>query len=139
MFLFDDAIINYGELTQNDTKIIAYVMVTRQYNPLIKGCMQGMNFSFYHITAQRLKDFRVVASDFKPPAPSGYNLEHEGYRECGRWKGIPAAGKVATLKCDEKAIGRYVYIFIPGTEYLTICEAEIYGLRKLLFISLIEG
>ena len=73
-----------------------------------------------------------MASDFRPPAPSGYNLDHEGYRRCGQWNGQPPLSSANLMKCDEDAIGRYVYIYIPHTEYLTICEAEVYGLRKYI-------
>ena len=69
-------------------------------------------------------------SEYKPPAPSGYNVEHNGYWRCGQYEGTPPAAKPTTLWCDDDAIGRYLYIVTPANNYLTICEVEAYGLGK---------
>ena len=84
----------------------------------------------FGIAAQRLKDFRVALSDIKPPVSSGFNLDHLGYRRCGQYGGTPDAAKPARLDCKEDAVGRYLFVYLPGTEYLTICEVEAYGLSK---------
>ena len=32
--------------------------------------------------------------------------------------------------CDENAIGQYVYVVVPENEHMTVCEVEVFGLRK---------
>lgn len=72
----------------------------------------------------------MTASDFEPPASSGYNFDHIGYRECGQFSGTPTAGMPTEIECDELSVGRYVYVWIPSTQYMTLCEVEIFGTRK---------
>ena len=66
----------------------------------------------------------------EPPASSGYNLEHTGYRPCGAYEGIPEAAATVPLQCDPNAIGRYLYIYLTRVESMQFCELESYGIGK---------
>ena len=79
-----------------------------------------------------MANFIVDASDIKPPIPSGNNLDHRGFRRCGQYEGTPPASAPAVVNCGEDAIGRYVYIYVPATGTVQLCEAEVYGSRKWL-------
>ena len=83
-------------------------------------------------TVTRTKDYIVQLSDFRPPLPSPYNLDHQGYRYCGQYEGTPLAGEKTYLECNAEAIGRYLYIRLPNSDYMTICEVFAYGLRKYI-------
>ena len=73
----------------------------------------------------------IVASDIKPPLGSGWNFGHAGYgRECKFYEGTPTSGMPTTMTCDEKAIGRYIYLWFETTQYSTVCEVEVYGSEK---------
>ena len=43
----------------------------------------------------------------------------------------PAFGKGQTkfLECSSPKIGRYVYVTLITTEYLTLCEVEVYAVK----------
>ena len=74
----------------------------------------------------------MVLSDNRPPVKSGYDLDYEGlgYRKCGAFPGAAMAGMPNRLDCADGAIGQYLYVYLPVSDYITICEAEAYGTRK---------
>ena len=80
-------------------------------------------------SADRSKDFVVVASDLAPPVPYETNLETWHYRRCNQYKGIPPPQPL-TVECLDGAIGRYVYVYLPHSQRLVICEFRVYGIRK---------
>ena len=77
-------------------------------------------------------DMSIVDTDDETTGvdSSSYNLDHTGYRKCGQFPGKPQMIVPNKLECDEKAIGRYLYVYLPKTGYLLICEVEVFGLRK---------
>ena len=76
-----------------------------------------------------IANFMVKVSDIKPPAPSGYNLDHRGYRLCGQFPGTPAVASSAVVECrGNNTIGQYVYIYIAAKNYLAFCEVEVFGI-----------
>ena len=77
-----------------------------------------------------IKDFHVVASDMRPPAKSGYNFDHYGYRMCAQYEGVPEKSSPSPVWCEEEAIGRYVYIYNKEKSALHFCEVEVFGIRK---------
>ena len=78
-----------------------------------------------------MDNFRVLATDERPPAPSTYNLLGDDYRLCGVFDGTPLASSSSTVECqDANAIGRYVYISLSKKEYLQACEVFVYGSRE---------
>ena len=69
----------------------------------------------------------VTVTDLTPPAISGWDIDKYLYRFCASYEGTPTAGMPTTIKCDEGAIGRYLYLMVPGSGHMTICEAEVGG------------
>ena len=54
------------------------------------------------------------------------------YPQCGGQYLEPAYdGQIMDIDCDPDMEGRYVYIQLPGLEYLTLCEVEVYEVGKL--------
>ena len=78
-----------------------------------------------------MSNYIVVATDIRPPTGAGYNLDHTGYRRCGQYDGQPPMGMASYLECDNpNAIGRYVYVYLPTTTSLIMCEFEVFGVKK---------
>ena len=75
---------------------------------------------------ERLSDFRVLISNTSFPVNSS-QLATEPFRLCGQFPGIPLAAAISRLKCPGAIIGRYVYITLPGSEALTLCEVQLFG------------
>ena len=82
-------------------------------------------------TANYMKDFIVTVGDERPPVQNGFDLDHPPFRRCGQYMGTPLTSVPTTIWCDELAVGRYVYVYLPGKNYLQLCEVEAFGLRKL--------
>ena len=61
-----------------------------------------------------------------PPVTAVDDLD--GYARCGQYGGTPP--EVSTIDCTAGAIGRYLYVYLPASNYLTLCEVEVYGERK---------
>ena len=87
--------------------------------------------SFYQsFPAAWIANYMVTVGDLAPPPKSPQVLDYAPYRPCGRYPGTPPISVPSTVRCDERAIGQYVYIYLPGTSYLTFCEASVYGVGK---------
>ena len=78
------------------------------------------------ITASRLRNVIVGLTNVTPglvsPTPGTYI-------ECGRFAGPGTASQVVEVKCEEQA-QKYDFVIIQldvASEYLTLCEVEIYG------------
>ena len=80
--------------------------------------------------------FQVTATMKRPPPTSTFDLDNTGYYRCGQYQGTPPVSSPAQVNCDEGSIGRYVYVYLPGTMYLTFCEVSVYGKRKFHGITL---
>ncbi len=88
----------------------------------------------YHVTmvivtnrddnyGDRSKNLRVGVTNVKPEV--GQNLDISSYTLCEEKPGL--MGKVATVRCSEGVAGRYVIVQFRTTNYMNICEIEIYG------------
>ena len=44
-------------------------------------------------------------------------------------------GQTKALQCTQPKTGRYVFVRLRVTEYLTLCEVEVYAVRGMLFSS----
>ena len=76
-----------------------------------------------------IANFNIKVTDIKPPAPSGYNLDHRGYRLCGIFPGTPTPAASAVVECrDDSAIGRYTYIYLTTKNIMAFCEVEVFGI-----------
>ena len=77
----------------------------------------------WHPLAYRLSDFTVGLTDVSPlVAAPGPGLNGTGI--CFYHPG-PAAPGNSTYFCDSAtAQGRYLYVTMPGPNYLTLCEVE---------------
>jgi len=58
------------------------------------------------------------------PAVSNYPI-------CGAFEGKVAAGATAEITCKPGLVGRYVIVQLKETEYLTLCEVEVFGSGKI--------
>ena len=83
-------------------------------------------------SAERLTGVTVKVSDRTPPVKNPKDLDGSGYSLCAKYSAKPKAGQIINMKCRANAAGRYVYVYIPTTNYLTICEVEVYGDRKYI-------
>ena len=78
-----------------------------------------------HFLAQRLTDFKVGLTDVSPqvaaPGPglngTGVCLYHQGSAPPGN----------SSYPCDPTASGRYLYVTMPGPNFLELCEVEAIG------------
>ena len=77
-------------------------------------------------SVERLSDFIVAISDINPP-PGNVN-DLDGYTRCGQFSGFP--DPKGTVYCPADMEGRLVYVYLPETNYLALCEVEVYGTRK---------
>ena len=69
----------------------------------------------------------MLVSDQAPPVASPDQFLTADFQECGRFSGTP---DIATVNCTEPVRGRYVYIYLPRTDVLTLCEVEVYQYSK---------
>ena len=86
----------------------------------------GVSFTQHNLFADRLGDFIVTVSDIAPSA-STHPSSAAGFTECHRYQGIPPESSTVTVLCDVAPIwGRFVTIYLPANEALTICEVQVY-------------
>ena len=81
----------------------------------------------YPFSEERLSDFIVAVSNTENPANSDVL---DTFSRCGQFSGQP--GDVETMSCAPDATGRYLYVYLPTTQFLAICELEAYGIRMCL-------
>ena len=92
---------------------------------------QGPNVPRYFVITGRLSNFCVLISDVGFPVNSSM-LNTDQFHLCGQFPGIPPAAVKSRVKCPWGGImGRYVYITLPRTGVLTLCEVQIYGGKAL--------
>ena len=65
-----------------------------------------------------------------PPLKNSKDLNGDKFALCGDYDKDAKPGQRIDIKCKEGAEGRYVYVYIPKKDYLTLCEVEIYGNSK---------
>ena len=88
------------------------------------------------LAANRLTGVTVkVSKTRKPPIQNPLELENEYFTRCGSYTSVPKAGQTLDIKCENGgATGRYIYVYLPSKNYLTICEVQIYGDSKYMAI-----
>ena len=82
---------------------------------------------FWRALAARLRDFTIGLTDESPlkaqPGPgvngTGVCLYHPG-------PALPGNSSYPCNPCTNKP-GRYLYVTMPGPNYLTLCEVEVFG------------
>ena len=88
-----------------------------------------MIFIASNVLATRLSNFTVGLTDVSPQvaAPGPIN----GTGVCLYHPGSPPPGN-STYSCDPftNQPGRYLYITMPGPNYLTLCEVEVFGFNR---------
>ena len=78
-----------------------------------------------------MDDFIIAVTDLEPPPKdNAWALDHIGYRRCAQYDGRVPASATVTLQCDERAIGRYLYVYLPYNNILTVCEVQVFGLGQ---------
>ena len=96
---------------------------------------------FFHL-ANRLTGVTVKASDSRPPIKNILDLERDDYLLCGSRTAETKPAEIVKITCKSGADGRYVYVYLPGTNFLTMCEVKLYGDGKsdgILFLELISS
>ena len=80
--------------------------------------------------AERLADFIVTVGDVAA-SEDNHPSSAPGFNECHRYSGTPPAGSTVTVFCDAGPIwGRYVTIYVPRAEWLTLCEVQVYAFNS---------
>ena len=91
-------------------------------------------FMYHGALTEPLGDFVVTVSDIAP-SESTDPSSAVGFTECHRHSGIPPASSAVTIFCDVVPIwGRYVTIYLPHTEALTICKVQIYEFNRTYIV-----
>ena len=69
--------------------------------------------------------FAILVGDVMPE----YALNTSLYNTCYEYDGAFGAGSIEKLHCYNQLYCRYVIIYIPGFQYLTVCEVQVFGYR----------
>ena len=78
-----------------------------------------------------MASFYAAVSDVSPPVTKGEALLNNGlYKRCGQLEMSAQNSRNLILNCDDFLEGRYVYIFLPTANYLTMCEVKVYNYSK---------
>ena len=48
---------------------------------------------------------------------------------CAFYQGAVGKGKTADIFCTKEVSGRYVFVMLRATDYLTLCEVEVFGIK----------
>ena len=86
-----------------------------------------LNYFFLLFPAERLHDFDILLSFNNAPPPAKAN---DVYKLCNHHSGQVAVSATVELSCNRSAHGQYLFVVnrrINATEYLGICEIEVYG------------
>ena len=84
--------------------------------------------------ANRLTGITVKATNIRPPIKNVQDLGRDDFLICGNHTAVTKPAELVTITCEPDADGRYVYVYLLDTNYLAMCEVEIYGLGKTNFI-----
>ena len=55
---------------------------------------------------------------------------------CAYHPGAFGRGQTKSLRCNPPKVGRFVFVRLRTTEYLTLCEVEVYGSKGMLLLIL---
>jgi uncharacterized membrane protein YhdT len=85
--------------------------------------------------ATRMNNFKVALTNTSPASSPPLN----GTTPCGQWPGVAPPGPLTVSCVTGLAAFRYVVITIPISDYLTICELQVFprGLRTSCILSLL--
>ena len=89
--------------------------------------MSLLRILFLVISAERLQGVTVKVSHQRPPLQNPLELETAAFRLCGARTSATKAGELVPITCPKSTRGRYVYIYLPRKDYLTMCEVQIYA------------
>ena len=81
---------------------------------------------FEPIPVDRLANYIVSVALDPPPVNDVSDLD--GYARCGQYQGTPPS--ISSVVCAAGTIGRYLYVYLPSTNYLTLCEVVVFGRSK---------
>ena len=71
----------------------------------------------------KLADFTIyVGSSFDPN-----NFNSAGFSTCTFFQGHLGAGETSKIECGQPVTGRYVVLQLTSSEYLHICDFQVYG------------
>ena len=74
----------------------------------------------------RLANFNVIIRNVSLMVTADQLVQSTCFISCGQFSGYPAAGATGHVTCRPGPIrGRFVYITLPRTETLTLCEVMI--------------
>ena len=80
------------------------------------------SYRFIFLSANRLANFQIgttnVSPDTTAPAVGSYDA-------CAHSDGALGAGETKSFDCAAK--GRYVIVQLKGSNYLTLCEVQVFG------------
>ena len=48
---------------------------------------------------------------------------------CAYYQGAVGKGQTIEIYCTKEVRGRYVYVMLRGSDYLTLCEVEVFGIQ----------
>ena len=57
------------------------------------------------------------------------------FSRCTYHPGAFGRGQTKSLRCSSPKIGRYVFVRLRVTEYLTLCEVEVSAVKGMLYIA----
>ena len=79
------------------------------------------------------KDLIELLTDFNFAWTSG-----EKYKRCSQYVGAAKDNRKLYMNCDNAVEGRYLYLYLPASNVLTMCEVEAYNESeyKKVFYSL---
>ena len=69
--------------------------------------------------------FGVLVGDVLPDPI----LNVSAYQVCSEFDGEFGAGYTMRLPCSDGAVGRYVIVYLPVKQFLTLCEVQVFGRR----------
>jgi len=87
----------------------------------------------------RLRDVLVYTAAEMPTVGTPPSLNNPGSNFCAMFDGPAQNGDVVELTCVQSNVGRYLIIQLAVTEYLTLCEVEVYGVPADLPTPFVAG
>jgi len=116
-----------------DLGAVSEISTVVAYNRLDICCQQRT----YGLTAI-VSNTRLVGSSDETPGDAIADLADPDTQVCDY---IDVSSPSMAFDCPEGTTGRYLYMFIPRTEFLSLCEVEVYGREEICtpFMRLVEN
>ena len=93
----------------------------------IFNCLYYKVVYFVSSVEARLDRFNVLVGDTQPSLSR--TLNSSSYNKCAEYSGSFGAGATVKLPCEHVVQGRFLVIYIPGYQFLTLCEVQVFGDR----------